>query len=549
MPFELLRMGAAEYCDIYNVHSYRALSGIDELLAAIKKADPSMPVWQTEQMWHTVADTRRQSVLTAAIVFWFIDRKFDKYFSFGEDFFFSLHTLSPNPVVSTLASIQNLLRKCDRFDGFIVDPRLQYYDLKHQFRRTDGSYLSVIGRIGTPVEMRFSSPINEITDIYGRKIPFSIDKGISSPLLPFEIAFIISPQPLSIISEKTVSANLCANGGFELVSGDLAMIGVEKLEPSGWRFREKTYDSDGNISISTKAHSGKYALSLQSSGKGRVYAFFEQKISQPGLYNLSFQAKASTGRNVPVYVDVYDLSTRAFKRLLPGVVSSGEYRKYQVSFNFDKPSLGNVAFSIGLEHSGAIIIDNVSLEAIPPETIKNAYPLKIDSNSSVKSFSLNKNHVNIDELLKQSTAKSTINSIPFSYSQRPLMLSSAPWTGINGNSAVIPLKNKFSEIVLLLTAMYVPDNAAKIATVKLLHQDGSSNSISLENRKHLRDWFLAIGKGILPVIKYAAPPNFHEYGVFMVRIQNPNQDSIFKAIEINALDSSLLCVIAATIIQ
>lgn len=548
MPFELLRMGAAKYCDIYNVHSYRALSGIDELLDALKKADPAMPIWQTEQMWHTVADTRRQSILTAAIFFWFIDRKFEKYFSFGEDFFFSHHTLCPNPVVSTIANVQNLLRKCGRFDGLLQDQKLQYYDLKHQFRRSDGSFLTVLGRIGTPVEMRFSSRVNRIVDVYGRDIPFSESAGQVIPSLPFEIAFIISPDALVVAGEKAVSDNLCSNGGFELVSGDVAMIGIERLEPSGWRFREKNYDPEGRIGVSSEAKSGKYALKMESSGKGRVYAFFEQKISAPGAYQFSFWAKSSGSKPVPAYVDVYDLSSRAFKRHQVGVIAAGEFRRYDISLNFDKPSLANVAFSIGLEQTGGIIIDDVSLKPFAAAVVSDVKSPRIDSGISAQVFRRDKDRVAIGELLKQCASKPVIDGIPFVQSQRPLMLSKAPWSNIAGADAVIPLQGKFQEAVLLLTAMYVPNDAAGLMEFKWSYDNGQNRTVVLENRKHLRDWFLALEKGVQPAIKYAVAPNYHEYGVFMARIKNPEPDLILKALELRAMDSSLICILAVSAI-
>lgn len=545
MPFDLLEMGAAKYCDIYNIHSYQGLWGIDPLLQAVAKHRPGMPSWQTEQMWHTIADRKKQGLLTAAMFFWFIDKGFEKYFSFGEDFFFSHYTRGPNPVVATLAAMQNNLRKCAAYTGTLTDSKLKYYDLKHAFRRTDGRYFTALGKVGAPVALELAGDIRTVEDAFGRPVPFT-RQGDRVTTTPTELLFVVSGKPLQVLAERSVVGNLCPNGGFEEISGDIAMGGLGNAIVSGWQFREKTYDSAGTIRLVKTAHSGSYALELTSSGKGRVYAFFEQRINEPGNYELSVWM-ANPGK-VPVeaYLAVFDRTSNDYRRFPVGPITPGGFRLYRMPVNFAKPSTGNVAFIVGLDQAGTIVCDDAVLAPRQAEPLAGTRVLPVKNRIEKRTFSRGKATVSVDDMVKHLGDGVTVSRIPFKNGGYPVMLSAAPWSNSSGSSFRVAVDGQCARLALLLTAMYVPERAGKLGSVKLVYADGKTAETALENGRQLRDWFLtANASGVTPAWKFLGS-DFHEFGIFLVEIANSRPGIRIAAVDIQAASEALLAVVAVT---
>lgn len=548
MPFDLLKMGAGQYCDIYNVHAYQGQWGIVPLLAAIREAKPGMPIWQTEQMWHTIADRQKQSLLTAAMFFWFIDFGFEKYFNFGEDFFFSYYTRSPNPVLSTLAAMQNQLRKCSDFVGVIDDPKAKYFDLKHRFRRTDGTWFTALGQTNSPRKWRLGGDIVSLNDVYGRDVKFTRDGDICQPSGAYEMLFAVSNQPVKIISSEAAAAELCPNGGFEEFSGDVAMGGLGNAIVSNWQFRDRTYDPKGRIGLNKGGHSGNYALALSGSGKGRVYAFFEQRINEPGSYEFSAWLKSAGTEPVEAYIAVFDRSGNVYKNYPLGAVKAGEFQRFRITVDFSKPPAGNVAFIVGLEKAGTILVDDVSLQPQSAVPIAGVRCLTVKNREARTMFSRGGNSVGLDDLVKKVPGKPIVSGISFQRADYPVMLSAADWRNISGSSLRLPVGGRSAGIALLLTSMYVPTGAKVLGELKIRYADGKETSMPLENGRHLRDWFLAVQpSGVAPAVKFVSE-RFNEYGLFMVEFANPRPDAELESIEISAVGDGLLSVIAATVL-
>ena len=540
MPYDLLKMGAANYCDYYNIHSYQGLWGIDKLLAAVNAAKPGMKMWQSEQMWHTIADKKMQARLTVAIHFWFMERGFEKYFNFGEDFFFSLYSLSPEPVFQTLALMQNLLRKCSGFEGVINEGAAKNYELRHIMKRTDGTYLTVLGRSSAPAVYKFKGDVKEVSDIYGRKIPFTAKNGLVTTGRAEEIIFVVSNGKLSAIEDEMAVANLCPNGSFEEITGDVATGGLKSAAASKWQLREKTYDKDGEISVTEEAYKGKYALQLSSSGKGRVYAFFETPVPGGGKYVISAFFKNKSDKPISPYIDVFERTTNYFKRYKLDPVQPGSFAKRSAEVEIPQTDAPMV-FCAGLEAAGSIIIDEFSLMKADMIEREGLESISLKSSKPVKQSLSGKKSVDVEMLVKNTAGKKLIKRIPFEISEAPILLSKENWSGIEGEKIVIPLTGKAKSAALLLASAYVPATAFELAKIRFIYADGSGSAAqSIENKRDLRDWFLAGDlKGIVPDYRFVSS-DMLEFGLFVVELKNPAPSKELKAIEIQSMGESLL---------
>ena len=358
MPFDLLKMGAAKYIDIFSIHSYQGVMGVDKLRQAIDAVAPEMPFWQTEQMWHEVSGLRKQAELTAAIHFWFIDKKFDKYFNFGTAFFSDRYSNSPEVMLQALAVVQNNLRKCDVYIGTLPDAKISDFDIRHSFKRTDGSYFTAIGKVGTPVELRLAGDIIRAEDLQGRELSITRNGGVFV-IQPSAIVFIVSKTPLKIIDAKYEAKKLVENPGFEDVSGD-SMGGLKSLVVSGWKFNVK----GGEIMVDKDARSGKYALKISADAKGNS-ATIDFRDFAPGKYVLSAWLKSGKNKPATANFAMLEFNTRRYVSKKFSDISSEKYTKYTAEFELKVKPESGVKFYIGAEPDNSILCDDVDLVKLP----------------------------------------------------------------------------------------------------------------------------------------------------------------------------------------
>ncbi|MDZ4199691.1 MAG: endo-1,4-beta-xylanase, partial [Kiritimatiellia bacterium] len=370
MPYDLLDMGAAKFCDIFNMHSYQGLIGVSRLKSAVAAVAPDMPFWQTEQMWHTITDARKRCELTAAIQFWFIEEAFEKYFNFGDDFFANRFTRSPEAVLQTLAVAQSHLRKCEEYLGLLTDLPVRDFDLKHSFRRTDGFHLTALGQLGEEVRFHLAGKIIRAEDIFGRELSIT-PNGDLSVLPPVSIAFVISEAPLRVVRAERRPRKLCMNPGFEEVSGDITMGGLESAVIHNWEMRAE----GGDIRLDPDARTGNYALKITATGKGRVHAFFDTMQLPAGKYELSAWIKSASGRPGSAFFSMHDRTSRRFEQTKLEGISPNEYVRHSVEFDLQKAE-GSVIFSVGTganNETGSVLFDDITMIRVPlfrPEAMK-----------------------------------------------------------------------------------------------------------------------------------------------------------------------------------
>lgn len=548
MPYDLLKMGAAKYSDILSMHSYQGVIGVDKLRQAVKAASPAMGLWQTEQSWFQIEDPRKQAELTAAIQFWFVEKGFEKYFNFGTYVFTNRHTRSPEPLLQTLAAVQNQLRKCDTFLGALPEAAVRDFDVKHSFKRTDGAYFTAIGKVDAKTILRLSGEVISAEDMFGRELKITRD-GSSTTLPPADIALIVSKTPLKVSSAKYQTKAPCLNPGFEDISGD-STGGLKGLIVNNWTFRATTYDKGGEILPDQRARTGKYALKISASGQGRVYAFFETLGLAAGKYTFSAWLKSADGKPATAYFSMFDTVGKSIEIRKIAGVATAEYIKYTAEFELKKRPEGNVMFIIGTgldkEH-GSILCDDVELAKQPmmrPELTEN---VKISNPDGQLLFKSGKLEADLQNMIARVGGSQTIGGVTVEVSRSPVVLSgSGEWKGTAGRTFRIPLAGYYSKIALLVGAMYVPAQGSLVfGTMNITYRDGSTAVFRLENNRNIRDWWLAaIPGGIAPDLSFA-DASLQEFGLFMPVWNNPSPEKEVTAVELKADTDGLLCLAAA----
>ncbi|MBI4977137.1 MAG: endo-1,4-beta-xylanase [Spirochaetes bacterium] len=364
MPLALLKLGAADYCDIFNVHGYSGVEGGAAWISELKKRKPAMPYWMTEQMWFQLDDMIKRMFLTVAYYVEFIEAGYARYYNMGtEEVFFDRYTYSPTRDYHVTAVFNSAIRSCNALGGKYKFPKSDSMSLRHYFKRTDGTILSIIGAETGAYEIVFSGDVSSARDVMGQPIPVTVKDGANSMVIP-DIAYIESKAPI-VISEATAKTKLAlyANGSFEDIEGDVGMGGLKAGKARTWMYRDKTFDPEGVVMLSDNAHTGKYAYAVTSGGKGRVYAFQYTKTFAPGKYVVSAYIKKTAGdSSVKPYFFWYNIDNGKIENKMFDDVTD-DYRQYR--FEFELAKVDKLAIGVGINAgAGSIVIDDVVFESV-----------------------------------------------------------------------------------------------------------------------------------------------------------------------------------------
>lgn len=546
MPYDLLKMGAAKYIDIFSLHSYQGVLGVDKLRQAVNAVAPGMPFWQTEQSWFQISDPGKQCELTSAIQFWFVEKKFDKYFNFSTATFTNIHTRSPDALLQILAVVQNNLRKSDEFAGILPDAAVRDFDIKHSFKRTDGNYFTAIGKVDAKTVLRLSGDIITAQDMFGRELKITRD-GVTSVLPSTAIAYLVSTTPLRVIEAKSQIKSPCLNPGFEDISGDTTG-GLKSVSATNWVLRAKNYDKGGEIILDERARTGKYALRISASGQGRVYVFFETLGLAPGKYNFSVWLKSANDKTATAYCSMFIPLAKELKTVKFANISPGQYTKYTAEYEIKKRPEGNVMFIIGTgmdKEQCSILCDDVELKKQPllrPESTQN---INTDNPGGLLNPKSGKREINLQNMIFRIGGTQNIDGVNVEVSRKPVILSgSSEWSGITGKTYRISLTGYFTRIAFLVGAMYVPGKDNLLGSFNIVFRDGSSEVFNLENNKNIRDWWMGDTNGKISPDLVFVNEALSEYGLFLPVWNNPSLGKEITAVEVKAGFDGLLCLAA-----
>lgn len=364
MPMDALKGGLADVCDIFNVHGYSGVEGTAEWVGDWRKRRPGAPVWQTEQMWFQIDDDRRRWWLTAALPVQYAADGYRRFYNMGvREVFFHRTSLSPTRDQWVVAVLNDQLRPC-AYDGRAEGAGARSLDLHHRFRRSDGTWLTVVGSERGAMRVTLSAAPAAATDLFGRPLRCASEAAGAVLEVP-DLAYLVSAQPLAIATAIPLGdAPLFVNGGFEQIDGDVAMGGLAAGKPRGYTLRDKTYDPEGAVRLSAKARTGTYAVELESSGKGRVYLFQNVQIPEAGTYELGGWFRRDRGAAEP-YLFLFDQDSGKIHEARLAAGGDG-FQELRLTVTLAERNKKPLAIGWGIRGSGSATLDDIAFAAAKP---------------------------------------------------------------------------------------------------------------------------------------------------------------------------------------
>lgn len=559
MPYDLLKAGAADSFDIFNIHAYNGLQFLDQIDAALARHKPGAPRWMTEHMWHTVPNEGNRMFLSAAFPLWFMERGYERFYTFGvHEIAFDRINRSPRPDFHVLGVLQAHLRRADRFTGRLSFAGEDDFSVRHGFALGDGRALTVLGSQVASQRVSFAGEIESASDLWGRPLPIRRDAQGASLDIP-DLAYVVSNEPPRIRSTLALAAlPLGRNGGFEEIVGDIAMAGLSAGKPAEWNYRDRSFDPEGHVALAAEARSGRHALKVRSSGRGRVYAFQDTTIPKAGLYRLEAWARFEPAAEGSAYISLFDRGADKIHRREIRARAAGGWERHILDVRFERQPSKQVAIIAGAsgDAPAQVLFDDVTLtpledlviarEAARPILLSPAATHTTDDRFS----SRGEPPASLAPLRRVGAGSVTIARVPFALSdnaaRRPLVLVGSG-TGLVRGSRPVPVGHAAERIAFLNTAMFVrAGSEARLGEYRVAYADGGSVSIPLFNNHALRDWFLAANPGGLAPAATVLSESGVEYGLFLTLWHNPYPQKPIRSISLHAEDEAVLCLVAAT---
>lgn len=362
MSGDLLRMGAADWVDVWNMHAYGALGRGDQFRDELRVVSPKLPIWQSEFMWHVLRDPVRQAYLTALIHCHYLTLGYAKFFDFGwGEYLTDNKSSSPLEPLVAIAVQQHDLRACEACLGRVACLPTSDFDIAYAFRRTDGAYLTLVGSSCGDYRLEVSQKVLRAHDLFGRKLN---GQDGAYDLHGTMAAFVTPDQLTQVKFVCTKPAELIANAGFEDLEGD-KIAGLARCTPCNWQLR-KQRDSAGEISITVdKPIAGRCSLRLNApTPKGDVYAFSTLHLSATGRYRFKATVRATEGTPC-AYLTIFDQHPPGKLMRGPRIqLAENETREIVFDFTLEEVPKGTVAAIVGVIGSGAMDVDDVSLNRL-----------------------------------------------------------------------------------------------------------------------------------------------------------------------------------------
>lgn len=362
MPISLIKLGALDHCDIFNIHGYSGVDGVKDWLAAYKREKPAMHWWQTEQMWFQIDDHKDRILPTIEYYVQFLAAGAQRYFNMGTaEVFADRYTYAPTSSYHVTGVFMEMLRTCVSYAGIYRFPGDDEFAARHRCVRTDGTSLSIFANEHAVITAAGS--ITAAYDSMGRSLACTAD-GENTLITVSNAAYIISAKPLLIKkAELHARKAVCRNGGFEEIDGDIGEGGLAAGKPRIWSYRDKSIDPAGAISLSTDAYEGKYALAVSSSGKGRVFAVQYTRIPAGDyVFSAFFKRGAGEKQKPHLQYNIADVGKKSEFKVKSFEITD-EYRRYE--WTITMPDVEALTLGVGMsEGSGTVLIDTVRFERV-----------------------------------------------------------------------------------------------------------------------------------------------------------------------------------------
>lgn len=557
MPEDLLKLGAADVVDIWNLHSYQALLNVPEMKAMVHARKPGMPFWQTEHMWHLMNDPNRIRYLTGAIHFWFLQEGFEKFFTFGWNSYLSdEHTQSPRLPLHVFGVCQQHLRICEKYLGTHPQLPKEDFDVRHVLKRTDGGFLTVLGSSVGNYRLKFANADLTVRNESGGKV--ALRDGVLET--GNRLYYLQTAEPLRLLSRELIeSEELLSNPGFEELSGDAAG-GIERCAPIDWIIRT-AHEPGGSVTINTTDGNGKYALNLTATGKGRgVYVFEYRNLTVPGTYRISARFRTLSGSARP-YLHVYgtDEKKRISIRKNFAPPAPGKWETFSMDLVLPEAPRKAVAVIFGAYgKAGTLLLDDVRMHRLPAaERIKkeDAHVLRLSGTplSGVCRRTEEGGEIRLSFLKHALGNRTGVGGVPFTIGEQALAAGGKKWKNARPETTMTlpdPAGNGVERLFLLGSAMYCSGEKKGAVLAELLLEYADSTTVRLPLRKgiDLDDWYGPKRIKLGNEHRFRAP-DFKEYSLFLVEKKNPHPERRIRRIGVIALSDSALSVFPAVTLE
>ena len=360
---------ASGYYDIYNVHGYHGAEHVKSWIDNLKVQQPGKKYWMSEYYSYTDPDPVRRTFDTLNSYISFLENGYEKYINMGvpsDNNFINRNTQSPTQVFQAIGVMQSNIRKTNswvqKYSGF---PNEADFSLKHLFSRADGKYLSILGTESTAYDIYINGTIVSATDVYGNAITPTVTNNVSK-ISSSNTVYIISSQPLqfnNVVRTSPEITQFAKNGSFEEITGDPAAGGLASVTPKYWSLKATTYDPAGRIVVTDQSAVGNYAVSVSSSGQGRVYVTQDYVVPSPGRYTLTAKYKKISGdATLQPYMFFYNRDTLVVSQTSFGNVSTTQYGTFSFFVDIPTVPVGGEAIGLGIySGAGEVLIDDVTL--------------------------------------------------------------------------------------------------------------------------------------------------------------------------------------------
>lgn len=540
----LCEMGATDYCDIWNMHAYLIRAKAAAYRDVPRRYKNDMPVWQTEFMWHVLTDPVRRAYLGPAIQNWFLEDGYARFFAFGIDYLTDRHSHSVEPSLHTISVHQSFLEGCAAFCGRLPGLPSSDFDVAHGFRRTDGTWLSMVGSSSGKYALHLSETPLDVRDMYGVPVPVAGCRLV----LDGSFLYVLTRRPLKVMGFEVMEAKqLVPNAGFEDLVGD-DLDGIDKCRFEGWQVRTQR-DPSGFVGVSTNALAGRYSARLKASAAGKsVYLFQSIRLPGGGSYRMTAKARVLSG------------SPRAFLRLFEQKANGRTWERFQpldasrpeVDLHFNLNIVGApdtaVAAIVGIEDSGEVLVDDIRLvpsepvaydedEALCPALPEGARELRRSADEVI----------DLGAASPLGTGIRYCGGVPFRLSGGWLVAAGNGWRGAAGRNEIRLDGVWASEICLLGGTMFLSKGCTYAADLELCYQSGESERLPVFVGQDLRDWYLVGHPEAKPVVRWEAPGSGLEYGLFLARFRNPHPEKSLVGIRLHPRDTGIVAVRAVSL--
>ena len=561
MPLAALGLGLAEHCDIFNVHGYSGAALVAPWLAGWRQQRGDAPAWMTEQMCFQVEDRALRSYLTVETALQFALAGYQRFFNMGvREVFFDRATFSPTDAQWVVGVMQDELRPCTGEHAAVPLAGSEQLSLHHQFKRSDGSWLTVVGSEYGAFTLEFTGDTTRIRDLHGRPLR-TIDHDGRRQLDVPELAWLVSDAPLRL-QRAVLSGDrpLVGNGGFEEVDGDIGVGGLSAGRPRGYVLRDRTYDPAGAVRLTTRAAHGTYALEVTSSGQGRVYAFQNLSVPTAGTYVLSGDFRVEPGGANPTpYLFVFDQDSGKVTQATLDT-GDGTFHHLQLTITLSERNRKPLAVGWGiLSGSGIVTVDDVAFTLKPPE-FDHARFMAIDLTSVANQGASDDTagdgqggfaDLGAPDLRGLPHGEQVLGGLSFRLPEaaagtRPTLVMTGG--GIRPElspEVVIPLGFPAAGLVFLHTALQVQAKPGEeLGRYLVTYADGSQVVIPLTNQRTIADWFQPLAGDQVPVALTLQVPDHIPRQLYSLNWSNLRPEVALRNVTLRSQGNAILALVA-----